>query len=279
MPYDNRDDDWANQVPERRLRGPYEDYGWERGESGLPEFRDPSVHRQPYDRGFGGMEGRHYGGEIPFREGRVPFERSLGDERYERARRRNRMERDYPRGTLERSRLDEMEGYRSGYDRPAERAWRGRYTPSQSDFDRASNRTTYGRSGAAAARYGASDMSRSGNYGLDQEYTSGAGLSEGQWEPVGWSYMELWVVPGPMTGRGPKGYQTSDERIYEEVCERMTRHGELDAGDVEVSAQSGEVTLEGTVPDRRMKRLAEDLAEQSPGVRDVHNHLRVQQRT
>jgi osmotically-inducible protein OsmY len=276
MAYDDRDDDWASQVPERRWRGPYEDYGWERGESGLPEFRDPSVHRQSYDRGFGGMEGRHYGGELPFREGRVPFERSLGDQGYERPRRRNRMERvrrdysDYERGR--------MEDYSRDFDRWNERRRRERYTPAQRDFDRASNRAAYGRTGAPAARYGTSDVSRSGNYGLDQEYSaSDAGMAEGEWEPVGWSYTEIWVVPGPMTGRGPKGYQTSDERIYEEVCERMTRHGELDPSDIEVKTENGEVTLEGTVPDRRMKRLAEDLAEQAPGVRDVHNHLRVQQ--
>ena len=37
----------------------------------------------------------------------------------------------------------------------------------------------------------------------------------------------------------------------------------------------GEVTLEGTVADRRMKRDAEDLVEQIPGVTQVHNHLRI----
>ena len=174
MAYDDRDDDWASQVPERRWRGPYEDYGWERGESGLPEFRDPSVHRQSYERGFGGMEGRHYGGELPFREGRVPFERSLGDQGYERPRRRNRMERarrdysDYERGR--------MEDYSRDFDRWNERRRRERYTPAQRDFDRASNRA------ASAARYGTSDVSRGGNYGLDQEYSaSDAGMAEGEW--------------------------------------------------------------------------------------------------
>ena len=36
-----------------------------------------------------------------------------------------------------------------------------------------------------------------------------------------------------------------------------------------------EVTLEGSVRDRREKRLAEDVAERVAGVRDVHNLLRV----
>lgn len=45
-----RDQDWARQVLDHyRQEGPYEDYGWERGESVLPEFRDPWVHDMPYE--------------------------------------------------------------------------------------------------------------------------------------------------------------------------------------------------------------------------------------
>ena len=76
-------------------------------------------------------------------------------------------------------------------------------------------------------------------------------------------------------GRGPKGYRRSDERILEEVCEVLTRHPGIDASDVEVRVENGEVTLSGTVGDRRAKRLAEDLAEDCAGVADVHNQLRV----
>jgi osmotically-inducible protein OsmY len=43
---------------------------------------------------------------------------------------------------------------------------------------------------------------------------------------------------------------------------------------MDVRVESGEVTLEGTVDDRWEKRLAEDVAEAVPGVRDVHNRLR-----
>lgn len=85
-----------------------------------------------------------------------------------------------------------------------------------------------------------------------------------------------WSVPGPETGRGPKGYRRSDERIHEDVCERMTAHGGLDAREIELSVETGEVTLEGTVGDRRAKRLAEDLAISVSGVEDVHNRLRLE---
>jgi osmotically-inducible protein OsmY len=53
------------------------------------------------------------------------------------------------------------------------------------------------------------------------------------------------------------------------------RHGQLDASDIEVAVENGDVTLEGSVEDRRMKRLAEDIAASVPGVDDVHNRLRL----
>lgn len=85
-----------------------------------------------------------------------------------------------------------------------------------------------------------------------------------------------WDVPGPYSGHGPKGYRRSDERIHEEVCERLTAHGGVDARQVELRVESGEVTLEGTVPDRRTKRLAEAVAESVRGVEDIHNRLRLE---
>src|SRR5690625_3385461 len=49
----------------------------------------------------------------------------------------------------------------------------------------------------------------------------------------------------------------------------------VDASDVEVKVDGGEVTLSGTVASRRMKRRAEDIADGIRGVHDVHNQLRV----
>jgi osmotically-inducible protein OsmY len=80
---------------------------------------------------------------------------------------------------------------------------------------------------------------------------------------------------GTFTGRGPRNYQRSDERIREDVCERLTQHSHLDPSDVDIRVQNGEVTLEGTVNDRWSKRTAEDLAEGVWGVNVVHNMLRI----
>ncbi|UOF01791.1 BON domain-containing protein [Bdellovibrio reynosensis] len=78
------------------------------------------------------------------------------------------------------------------------------------------------------------------------------------------------------TGRGPKGFKRSDERIKEEICEILTRHPEIDAENIDVEVSEAKVTLEGAVPDRRMKYLAEDAIEHSFGVQEVTNNLRVQ---
>ncbi|MBS7457332.1 BON domain-containing protein [Coralloluteibacterium stylophorae] len=88
--------------------------------------------------------------------------------------------------------------------------------------------------------------------------------------------------PGPgdrgHAGRGPKGYTRSDERISEDVCERLTHDPLVDASEIEVKVVEGVVTLEGTVGDRRMKHRAEDIAESCSGVRDVDNRVRVRQK-
>ncbi|MFN8601817.1 MAG: BON domain-containing protein [Candidatus Binatia bacterium] len=80
---------------------------------------------------------------------------------------------------------------------------------------------------------------------------------------------------GRFAGRGPRGYQRSDERIRENVCDLLLEASHVDASGFDVQVSGGEVTLEGAVADRRMKRDAEDLVEQVPGVTQVHNHLRI----
>jgi len=75
-------------------------------------------------------------------------------------------------------------------------------------------------------------------------------------------------------GKGPKGYTRSDERIREDVCDRLSDDDEIDARDITVTVKNAEVILEGTVNDRHAKHRAEDVAESVSGVKDVSNQLR-----
>lgn len=79
---------------------------------------------------------------------------------------------------------------------------------------------------------------------------------------------------GIYAGRGPRGYQRSDERISEDINDRLTDDWYIDASDVEVSVNNGMVTLTGRVDSREEKRRAEDIAECVSGVTDVSNQLR-----
>ena len=77
-------------------------------------------------------------------------------------------------------------------------------------------------------------------------------------------------------GRGPKNYRRSDERIAEDIHDRLTHDHDVDATHIEVSVANGEVTLQGTVDSRRAKRIAGDIAWECRGVHDVHNRLKIE---
>lgn len=76
-------------------------------------------------------------------------------------------------------------------------------------------------------------------------------------------------------GRGPVRYTRSDERILEDINERLTDDDLVDARDIDVLCTDGRIVLQGTVPDRWMKHRAEDLAEACVSVKDVENRIRV----
>src|SRR5690554_5003394 len=73
----------------------------------------------------------------------------------------------------------------------------------------------------------------------------------------------------------PKGYTRSDERLREDICERLAYSG-LDVSDVEVKVDQGAVTLEGTVAHRSSKHTIEDYVDDCMGVQDIDNRIRVQ---
>lgn len=121
----------------------------------------------------------------------------------------------------------------------------------------------YGRSGYGTPRYGSFGATESGRQARQwQEFGGNTSQNLGERQR------------GEHRGKGPKGYTRSDERIREDVCDCLSFDDELDASDITVTVKGGEVTLEGTVPDRHAKQRAEDLAEAVGGVRDVDNKLR-----
>lgn len=75
--------------------------------------------------------------------------------------------------------------------------------------------------------------------------------------------------------RGPKGYTRSDERLKEDIAERLMYAWDVEASDVSLEVQNGKVVLEGTVPERRMKHAIEDIVDNCPGVQDIDNRVRV----
>lgn len=272
--FSNRGRDFEEDYDfEMRNRG-YQDYGRDYDQ----EFDRDWGRRQQY--GYGGQGGYGYnrgnygwqGGNISGMGGgygrgsfgpQGPYGRSYGRS-------------DYGRGFYGSDFDDEGDyGSYSGYGQSGYNAY---------------NQGGYGRGFGTNRRYGSQGYGR--NYGSQGnrdawERSSNRGYSyqsgfdnenDYDYEPGGWSYTEIWLIPGPYTGMGPQGYQRSDERIKEEICERLTQHGRLDARNVQVQVNNGEVTLTGSVNERQAKRLAEDTVDNISGVKEVHNQLRVETR-
>jgi osmotically-inducible protein OsmY len=76
-------------------------------------------------------------------------------------------------------------------------------------------------------------------------------------------------------GKGPKDYRRSDDRIREDISDRLADDEMVDASEIAVLVNNSEVTLTGIVDSREAKRRAEDLAEQVSGVQNVQNNIRV----
>lgn len=75
-------------------------------------------------------------------------------------------------------------------------------------------------------------------------------------------------------GRGPKNYKRSDERIREDVCDRL-RDSDLNCEDVEVDVENGVVTLTGTADSGHTRRAIDRLIESVSGVTEVANRIRI----
>jgi len=73
----------------------------------------------------------------------------------------------------------------------------------------------------------------------------------------------------------PRDIRRSDEELYEDICEALLEQHDVDSSDVTVSVHGGEVMLSGSVPQRSMRYVIEDLVAGHPSVRDVDNQIGV----
>lgn len=126
---------------------------------------------------------------------------------------------------------------------------------------------------------GATPHAERPGYGLGRDYSSRGDFRSGR-------HGEWSTQPGPgasgaaggraeRAARGPKNWKRLDERIHDEVCGRLSMVAGVDVSEVSVRVDDGIVVLEGTVPQRRMKHLIEDVVDDCLGVRDIDNRLKV----
>jgi osmotically-inducible protein OsmY len=80
---------------------------------------------------------------------------------------------------------------------------------------------------------------------------------------------------GSHMGPGLQFHRRSDDKIHEEIWELLTNNADLDASEVDLHVEGGEVTVTGTVDSRDAKWLIEDMVNSVTGVREVNNRLKV----
>lgn len=215
-------------------------------------------------------------------------------------RRARRYEEDDPRERMSRY----EHGYRGDYDEyddyddypgRAHAPDFGRYERSRAGFRRPYGAELYGagRYGAAGYGmglggwpYGAYDARRwdrrdygGHDYGPDDErsFLDRAGDEVASWFGNEEAEQRRAMDRGHR-GRGPKNYTRSDDRIREDVSDRIADDPHVDASALEVSVSDGEVTLDGIVDDRFAKRHTEDIGENVSGVKHLQNNLRTRDR-
>lgn len=266
---------YGNQDYQRQGRGyGRSEYGPEPGRGryygsrfGTGEFRGNDREenlfgsgRQSYGEGYTG--GSNYRDDETYRR---DYEGGYGS--YESPRRFSDADRSYG-GT-----------YQSDYERGYGEDWRNRNRGGYT------GQTRYGSSTYGRSEYGSSYPESESGFKTGRGYE---GRERGWWDRAS-DEVSSWFGDeeaerrrqmderraGNYRGKGPKNYTRSDERIREDINDRLTDYAYIDASDIDVNVKNSEVVLSGTVDSRYDKRLAESIAEDVTGVRNVENHIRV----
>jgi osmotically-inducible protein OsmY len=151
------------------------------------------------------------------------------------------------------------------------------------DMNRNFGNSDYNRSGNS--RYSGNDYGRSNEYFGRENYRND---NDRNWWDKTTDEVSSWFgddeaerrrrmdkMSGPHRGKGPKGFTRSDEKIRDDVNDKLYHDPFVDASDIDVTVSGGDVTLTGTVDSKETKRRAEDLAEEVIGVNNVSNNLKV----
>lgn len=223
-----------------------------RGQQGYAfEGREQYGQGRGQDRGLGYPSGGYQDDHQENESYRLDQNRSYGswraqdadqDQGYDSSHQRD-FARDEARGGYANDSYGQGNYQQGGYYRQ-----RGQYGQSQYGHDQGGS---YGQGG-----YGASQ----GRFG--QGFDSWNGQGQGQYG-------------SGRKPKGPKNFTRSDERLREEVCERLMATGRFDVSEVSVEVKDGEVTLEGTVESRQAKYAIESAADSVYGVKDVTNRIKI----
>jgi hypothetical protein len=284
-----------NRNDDRYMRGGEPGYArrdrdrdeWRRGERGRREFGPYDEERAPRDSfypgnyGFqeGGYSGRTAGDpeHQPYSQnpyGRYPGQDRPSGEWRERSSPRygQREPYDYNRWDSERPRSSGGSRYSEsqyGQQRPADRYGSSR---EHGEYrERAFDERPFPDTTEPPGYFG------TGNY-ADGGASYGGGFDQRPRSRNYGSFSEDALRGRPQQQRyrtGPKGYTRSDERLREDISERLMMADSIDSSEVTVSVKDCKVILEGTVPDRHMKHAIEDLVDAAPGVQDIDNRIRV----
>ena len=140
------------------------------------------------------------------------------------------------------------------------------------------DRERYSGRSAARSRSAGRDIGDDGNLGGGWRPLEQRAVTDDSWgrDPRRMSLSDPYGEQQQRQRQVPKGYVRSDERIRDDVCEKLFHADDVQIADVSVEVKNGTVTLEGCVPQRQMKHRIEDIVEQCIGVGDVENRIRVQ---
>ena len=251
-----RSEQFINEWRDRDDRG-----GSYFGTDGGPDFG------RAYDSGGAGRFGRGGYGEGDYGVG--DYEQS----RYGQGEQGSYAQRRYGQGG--------ESGYgRGGYGRGGygqERYGSDDYGGGRRDFGgRSGGQRSYG-----SERWGGGDYGSQGGssfaYGRGGENWGGEGYAGRGYGSASFGSQQ-WERQVSHRGKGPKGYERSDDRLKEMICERLSDDPNIDASEITVAVSGGVVKLTGTIDSRAEKYQVEELIERCGGVKDIDNQLRMQSR-